>query len=193
MALVASFFMTGCFFDVPLTEISSRNINTRLLGVYQYIETPKEEGGEAITHRVAVIPKDENRYRIFYRNESKKPVRVEEWEGWISIVDGTEYLSIKNVTAGSPLFGKYTFLEFKWGYPYRVEIRFPNLDGYVMENSYQMRQAMRAQLKANALFPFAGSGWDGIARIFWDRTTDDPMVMIPEEFEKGPLHPFPNM
>ena len=112
LALLAllSLSLGGCLFDHPLTEYSSTNLDTRLLGVFEFKEAEKPKPNQpptppgvdnSIIHRMAVLPLSANRYMIYYRDFSKKPAKVDKFIGWISRVDTNYYISFQDITEGS--------------------------------------------------------------------------------------------
>lgn len=182
----------GCLFDNPLTGWSSTNIDTRLLGVFEFKEGVKNKrdaaGGadEAIIHRVAVLPQDANRYVIYYRDFSKKPAKVWKFVGWISRVDSRYYLTFRDETEGSETFGKYGFVGFSWEFPGNILTFTPDMKDVAANASpYRLRAEMRKKLKAGTLFPYEQTWWKKIARAWWDPLKKTGQTEIPPEFEKG--------
>jgi hypothetical protein len=184
----------GCLFDKPLTEISSTNIDSRLLGVFEFREKEKGEQrrGEAddeknvTIHRVAVLPADANRYTIYYRDFSKKPAQVSKYTGWISRVDDRYYLTFRDETEGSKTFGKYGFFGFSWQFPGDFLLYTPDMSNVETgASSYVQRVAVRKKLKAGALFPYEPTSWRKIARVWWNPLVKGEQTAIPPEFETG--------
>ncbi|MGH8048149.1 MAG: hypothetical protein ACREKL_12975 [Chthoniobacterales bacterium] len=189
----------GCLFDNPLTGWSSTNIDTRLLGVFEFKEAdpnaPKNPPppdptkpvvDTSIIHRVAVLPLDANRYVIYYRDFSKKPKQVWKFTGWISRVDARYYLTVRDDTEGSKTFGKYGFFRFDWEFPGNFLLYAPEMkDVDATASSYHLRTAVRKKLKEGTLFPFEATWWRKIARVWWDPTGAEAGASIPPEFEKG--------
>ncbi len=208
---VAVLLLTGCLFDTPITSNASTNIDTRLLGVFEYKQLVDRDATETvevieivdgeeviqvveppmIIHRVAILPRDEDTYWIYYRNFGQTPAKVLRFIGWISRVDGDYYLSFQDDTAGSQAFGKFAFAKAEWIYPGNFAVSSPNMQG--MENAatpYEMRRALRARLKEDTLFPYEPTPWNKIARVYWDRKAENPTVAIPKEFEEGTTEEF---
>ena len=188
----------GCLFDHPLTGFSSTNIDTRLLGVFEFKQADpnapknppppdptKPVEDHSIIHRVAVLPLGANEYIIYYRDFSKKPAKVWRFIGWISRVDSRYYLSFQDDTEGSKTFGKYGFFSFEWEYPGDILLYAPDLKGKEAASSYQLRVAVRKGLKAGNLFPYEATYWKKIARAWWDPAGAREGTSIPPEFEKG--------
>jgi hypothetical protein len=202
LLVLLSLGMGGCLFDHPLTEMSSTNIDTRLLGVFEFSEvkpakTPAgqlENENHPIIHRVAVLPLDNSRYIIYYRDFSKKPAQVLKYIGWISRVDNSYYLTFLDQTEGSGTFGKYGFFYFQWLFPGDFRLFAPNLkDVDTASSSYKLRAAVRKALKAGTLFPYEATAWRKIARIWWDPEGAATGTTIPPEFEKGTTRDHPGL
>jgi hypothetical protein len=194
----------GCLFDHPLTEVSSTNIDTRLLGVFEFKEGTKNrkeaaavakkrgarsEDNEVEIHRVAILPFSDSRYVIYYRDFSKKPAQTSKFIGWISRVDSSYYLTFRDETPGSPTFGKYGFFKFEWEYPGNFLLYAPDMKDLEHASSYQMRVGVRKRLKAGVLFPYEATYWQKIARV-WGTPKDFNLRVgepdaLPPEFENG--------
>ncbi|HEY8904284.1 MAG TPA: hypothetical protein VIM48_11270 [Chthoniobacterales bacterium] len=195
----------GCLFDHPLTGVSSANIDTRLLGVFEFHEaekgatpTPTPPPGtdlsklpdHSIIHRVAVLPygslaNGTCRYVIYYRNFSKKPAQTLKFLGWISRVDSRYYLTIQDITEGSPTFGKYGFIAYVWEFPGNFRVYAPDMTGFESATSFQLRQAVRKKLKSDSLFPYKATYWEKIGRTWWDSKGAMDGSAIPREFYDG--------
>ncbi len=205
LALLAllSLSLGGCLFDHPLTGISSTNIDTRLLGVFEFKDAAKvdpkkpadttssPEIDDSIISRVAVLPLAPNRYVIYYRDFGKKPAKVDKFIGWISRVDSNYYLAFRDDTEGSNTFGQYGFFRFEWEFPGNILLYAPDLKDLEHASSYQLRAAVRKQLKAGTLFPYAATYWKKIARVWWDPAGAESGTSIPKEFEHGTLREDP--
>jgi len=194
----------GCLFDNPLTGWSSTNIDTRLLGVFEFKEgvkkdkrAPKKTGDDdedSIIHRVAVLPQDANRYVIYYRDFSKKPAKVWKFVGWISRVDERYYLTFRDETEGSETYGKYGFVGFSWVFPGNIQMYSPDMkDVDPASSPYRLRVALRKKLKAGTLFPYEPTWWKKIARAWWDPLLKTGQTEIPPEFETGTKREDPGL
>jgi len=198
----------GCLFDHPLTGFSSTNIDTRLLGVFEYKEAPPSDPKKptptptpspdavdhSIIHRLAVLPLGANRYQIYYRDFSKKPAQVDKFVGWISRVDSQYYVTFQDQTEGSPTFGKYGFFRFQWQFPGDFTLYAPDLkDLAATTSSFQLRQEVRKRLKAGTLFPYTATFWKKIARVWWDTAGAKNGTSIPKEFENGTTRDDPGL
>lgn len=186
----------GCLFDHPLTGFSSTNIDTRLLGVFEFKEaqkvdpkkpapTPVPGVDNSIIHRMAVLPLDANRYVIYYRDFSKKPAKVDKFIGWISRVDSRYYITFQDVTEGSGTFGKYGFFAFEWEFPGNILLYAPDLKDFDQASSFKLRTEVRKKVKAGTLFPYTPTYWQKIARVWWNPLQPKVEPVIPKEFEDG--------
>lgn len=193
--------MGGCLFDHPLTGVSSTNLDTRLLGVFEFQENkaasdkkPDDAAKKTITHRAAVLPLDNSRYVIYYRDFSKKPAKVLKYIGWISRVDSTYYLTYRDENEGSATYGKYGFFLFLWEYPGDIRILTPDMQGIDPAiSSFKLRNEVRKRLKAGTLFPYESTLWNKIARIWWDPKGAASGTSIPPEFENGTTRENPGL
>ncbi len=202
-ALAASLLaLGGCLYDTPITANASTNIDTRLLGVFEYkeripnaeLEDDTDEASKFKIHRAAIIPRDEDTYWIYYKNFSESPAKVLRFIGWISRVDGDYYLSMQDDTVDSPALGKFAFVKFDWSFPGNFTISAPNMQGVeTVETPEEMRRALRARLADDTLFPYEPTPWDKIARVYWDRKAENPTIEIPREFEEGATENFPGL
>jgi hypothetical protein len=198
----------GCLFDEPLTSptaLTSPNIDTRFLGVFEFRSAPKPKRGDPAPkpeakpgdndeiQRVAVLPLGPNKYVIYHRDFSKKSSKTTKFIGWISRVDSSYYLSFQDVTDGSPTFGKYGFFRYDWEFPGNFLLYAPDMSGSEHENSFGMRRALRAKLKAGTAFPFAATYWKKIARVWWDPAGAEAGTTIPPEFETGTTRENPGL
>ncbi len=200
LAATALVSLSGCLTDFPLTSTASTNIDTRLLGVFEYDQKPNRRRGEAladdekkVTQRVAVLPRNGDEYLVYHRDFDKKPARTTVFVGWISRVDNDYYLTLEDVTDDSPTRGKFTFLRYEWRWPGNFIVYAPDLKELENVSSYEMRQAVRARLKDDTMFPFEGTYWTKIARVWWDPEAENPAATIPPEFEKGTKRNFPGL
>ncbi|MGC1481398.1 MAG: hypothetical protein WA771_12900 [Chthoniobacterales bacterium] len=193
---LTSVSVSGCLYDVPLTIEASTNIDTRLLGVFEYEETvlppadapplgPDDEA-EIVIHRAAVIPRGPDTYWIFYRNFGQTPAKTLRFIGWISRVDDVDYLTLMDDTEGSDKIGKFSFVKFDWNFPGNFSISSPNMQG--LESGVtpmEMREGVRARLAEGTLFPYQPTPWKKIARVYLDKNAEDAALTIPKEFELG--------
>ena len=185
--MAAVFLLSGCLFEHPLTPYSSTNLDTRLLGVFQYNETVRTQvdGAEVVSrrvHRVAVVRQDASRYTILYKNVTDAPKKILRFTGWISRVDTNYYLTFRDDDESSKTFGKFGFVRFAWTWPSSIVLTTPAIEPGSVASSFALRQTVRAMLKEDTLFPFEPTLWERIARVWWDIDSDDPTANIPAEF-----------
>jgi len=190
--------LSGCLFDSPLTTTASTNLDTRLLGVFEYVEdSTREVNGESVTvtkiHRVASLPKNEDEYTIYYRVSGDGPTKTAQFTGWISRVKEQYYLNVRDDTPGSPTIGKFAFAEFEWIWPADIRTTSLDLKGLETATPFQLREAVRQKLKDGTLTPYEGTRWTRIARIYWDPKNPDPVTTIPSAFENGTTLPYPGL
>ncbi len=194
LMIVLPLCLGGCLFDHPLTGLSSTNIDTRLLGVFEFKEADKNKlakkpvdpaDDHSIIHRVAVLPLGANRYVIYYRDFSKKPAKVDKYIGWISRVGSSYYLTFQDDTEGSSTFGKYGFFGFEWEFPGNISLYAPDLNGLESASSYRLRAEVRKKRKTGTLFPYEATYWKKIARVWQDPIGAEAGTSIPKEFETG--------
>lgn len=205
----------GCLFDQPLTSptsLTTPNIDSRLLGVFEFREgsqekpkpapspdpdakpTPSPTPDNVNVQRLAVLPLGPNQYVIYYRDFSKKPAQTLKFTGWLSRVDATNYLSFRDDTEGSATFGKYGFFRFEWEFPGNFLLYAPDMkDSEAAKSPFEMRRALRAKLKAGTAFPYQATYWRKIARIWWDPKGAEAGTTIPPEFEKGTTREDPGL
>ncbi len=201
LLLTAILPTTGCLFDAPLTSEASTNIDTRLLGVFEYREqpplienAPPEEQPPLIIHRVAVIPRSPDTYWIFYRNFGQPSAKTLRFIGWISRVDQDYYLSMQDDTVGLSTFGKFAFVKFDWNFPGNFAISSPNMQGLeTVATPFEMREGVRSRLAEGTLFPYEATPWDKIARVYWDPKAENFEATLPKEFLEGTTRKQPGL
>ena len=95
--LLLSTLLTGCFFERPLTSGPSKDINSWLLGVWEGTDS------KGRNYRARIVPMTGDRYYVSFRSLGRKkaPRGAWEFEGWISRVSYSRFLSLKcAVTSG---------------------------------------------------------------------------------------------
>lgn len=200
----------GCLFDHPLTSpenVTSPNLDSRFCGVFEFREAKDKKRSRPVMgdtgsfkpeeynlHRLAVLPLSPARYVIYYRDFSKKPARTLKFRGWISRVDNGYYFSFQDETEGATSQGKYGFFRFVWTYPGDFLLYAPDANLFAgARSSYEMRKILRAGLRNDTAFPYEGTYWKKIARIWWDPAAAETGTSIPAEFEKGTTLPKPGL
>lgn len=185
--LTAVLLLSGCLYEFPLTPYPSTNIDTRLLGVFQYNETVRAVVNEVEVqtireHKVAIVRQDVSRYTILYKNVTDAPNKVLRFTGWISRVDTNYYLTFRDDDPDSKTFGKFGFVRYDWTWPSSMVITAPSIDPAAVTSSFALRKLVRRSLKDESLFPFESTLWERTARVWWDLKSDDPTANIPKEF-----------
>jgi len=185
--MAAVLLLSGCLFEHPLTPYPSTNLDTRLLGIFQYNETVRAQvdGAEVVSqrvHRVAVVRQDDSKYTILYKNVTDAPGKILRFTGWISRVDTNYYLTFRDDDDSSKTFGKFGFVRYDWTWPSSIVISTPAIEPESVVSPFALRQMVRGMLKEGTLFPFESTLWEQIARVWWDINSDDPTANIPAEF-----------
>lgn len=176
--LGALVFLTGCGFENPLTGWPSKDLNTWLLGVWEH----KNEKGESF--RATVTPKTGDRYWVTVQKLGKagKPARSMSFEGYISRVGRSNFLTLKCLEGGQEIAeGQYAFVHYQVLDQNGVRIRVPGLEAGPSATGYQLRKEIRAKVKAGTLYPDIGTDWRRISEVYWS-TGDEPQPMQPLRF-----------
>lgn len=184
MALVLlTGLLTGCFFEHPLTERPSKDINTWLLGVWEH-KDPKT----GRTYRAAFLPLTGDRYTVWVRELGKRPKDTKEWqfEGWISRVGNSQFLTLRcDQSGGKVPVGAYVFAHYTVISQNDVAIRQLQLDVAPETDSFHLRKEVRQKLKDKALYPNPPTLWTRISEVYWQEGGD------PLSQPRTPLN-FPN-
>lgn len=169
--LLLTVFLAGCKFDNPLTSGPTKELNTWLLGAW---ETKNSDGD--IT-RVTVIPMNGDRYNIWYRTPGKgKKVKVYNFEGWISRVGRSQFLSLKCISSpGDIPEGKFTFVHYQVIDQLHVLTRGLQLDAPNDASSFELRKEVRAKLKEKTLYSGETTSWTRVNDVYWDDNSEDPI------------------
>lgn len=164
--LLFSVLLAGCYFDHPLTGWPSKDINTWLLGVWEY----KDEKGKVYQAQLTPITSD--RYAVSFRALGKTPRDTKLWtfEGWTSRVGNSVFLNFKCLTtAGEIPVGAYTFAHYQVIGQNEVIIRPLQLEAASDASPYHLRSQIRRQLKEKTLLPTNGTAWKRVSEIYWNR------------------------
>jgi len=157
--------LTGCFFEHPLTSGPSKDINSWLLGVWESTDS------KGRTYRARVVPITGDRYYVSFRagGRKKAPRGVWDFEGWVSRVSYSRFLSLKcAVTSGEIPEGAYVFVNYQVIDQNTVVTRPLELDSSPEATSQQIREEVRQRLKENSLMPDEGLKWKRTSEIYWD-------------------------
>jgi len=172
---------TGCQkYLNPLTDKPTKDINTWLLGVWEY----KNDAGKI--YQVGVLPISGARYSIWC--QQKDTSKSVEYEAWISRVGDSKFLTMKSVkgTKDTPE-GTFSFLHYQVIDQVQVILRGLQLDSPDDASSKDLRKEVRTKLKARTLLPEVGTTWTRISDVYWP-SQDDPAgpPLIPTRFPQGP-------
>jgi hypothetical protein len=162
--------LTGCFF--------AKDINSWLLGVW---ETTDSKGR---TYRARVVPITSDRYYVSFQTGRKKaPRRVWEFEGWISRVAYSRFLSLKcAVTSGEVPEGAYVFVNYQVIDQNTVITRRLELGSPPEATSQQIREEVRQRLRDNTLMPDEGLKWKRTSEVYWDPNYTEEQPFQPLRF-----------
>lgn len=164
--LLFTVLLAGCYFDHPLTGSPSKDLNSWLLGVWEY----KDDKGKV--YHVQMAPLTASRYAVTFRALGKTPRDTKLWtfEGWTSRVGNSLFLSLKCLsTSGDIPEGAYTFVHYQVIGQNEVIIRPLQLDMPPDSSSYQLRVQIRRQLKEKSLLPVQGAAWKRISEVYWQK------------------------
>jgi hypothetical protein len=162
--LLLTVLLAGCYFDQPLTSTPSSDINTWLLGVWEY----KDDKGR--TYRAAVVPLADDRYTVWFRKLGRKKSETKEWqfEAWPSRVGNSTFLTLRcDQSDGEIPVGSHVFVHTQVLDQVQVIIRPLQIDAGPESTSYEIRQDVRRKLKDRSLLPQQGTTWKRIAEAYW--------------------------
>jgi hypothetical protein len=156
--------LTGCFFEHPLTSGPSKDVNSWLLGVWESTDA------KGRTYRARVVPITSDRYYVSFRTPGKRTGgKVWEFEGWISRVAYSRFLSLKcAVTSGEIPEGAYVFVNYQVINQNIVVTRRLELGSPPEATSQQIREEVRQRLRDNSLMPDEGLKWIRTSEVYWD-------------------------
>ena len=150
-SLLAVLLLSGCLYDNPPSGPSS-SIDTWLVGQWE----AKDTTGHEFT--AVMAPASSSHYRLSISRQGSAP---QEFDGWISRVDGFSILTLKLLNEGSS-FGKYAFYHYELLSPgapspggigtTRIRLSELQLDETCRSlDSYKLRAAIRQGLKEGTL------------------------------------------
>lgn len=171
-------FLVGCQFENPLTSHPSKDLNTWLLGVWEY----KDDKG--IVHKATVTPKTGDRYWVNVQKLGKRnsPTKVYVFEAWISRVGNSSFLTLRALEIpGDIPTDTYAFVHYQVLDQNHVRIRVPQLGSDPSASSYELRKEIRFRLKDGSLYSDAGADWSKISEVYWS-TGDEPQPFQPLRF-----------
>jgi hypothetical protein len=176
--------LTGCFFEHPLTGGPSKDINSWLLGVWEGTDS------KGRTYSVRVVPITSDRYYVSFRSAGRKkaPRGGWEFEGWISRVAYSRFLSLKcAVTSGEIPEGAYIFVNYQVIDQNTVITRRLELDSPPEATGRQIREEVRQRLREHSLMPDEGVKWRRTSEVYWDPNYTEEQPFQPLRFPT----PFP--
>ena len=143
--------LSGCLYDYPPSG-PSQSIDTWLVGQW----AAKDKAGHEFT--AVMAPASSSHYRLTL---DRKGVSSQEFDGWISRVDGFSILTLKSLSGGSDA-GKYSLYHYELLSPgapplggigaTRIRISELQLDESCRGlDSYRLRAAIRQALKDGTL------------------------------------------
>ena len=171
--------LTGCFFDNPLTGQPSKDINTWLLGGWEY----KDETGKAF--RATVLPLTGSRYTVWFHAPGKTAKQARHWqfEAWISRVGASSFLTLECRKSGGEVpVDAFVFAHYQVIDQNHVIMRPLQLDSTPEITSYQLRTEVRRKLKDQSLLPATGTLWTRISEVYWQPGSDAEQPFQPLRF-----------
>jgi len=171
--LLVAVLLSGCFFDHPLTG-PSKDINTWLLGVWEHTDDKGK------LERVRVTPLTGSKYAVVYLLPGNNKRETKEWrfEGWISHVGDSRYLTLKCVeSAGQVPVGAYVFTHYQVVNQYTVILRTLQLEAATDASSFDLRKEVRKKQKDNSLLVETGIVWTRVSEVYWNK--EDPYAPQP--------------
>lgn len=164
LLLLFTLALSGCFFDQPLTDRPSKDINTWLLGVWQ---TQDDKGK---THQATILPLTGSRYTVRYEilGTSKKDTKQWFFEAWISRVGSATFLNLQcQESAGQVPTGANVFLHYTVVAQNTIVTRKLQLDSPQSATSMELRKEIRQKLKDKTLFPPDVQVWRRTSEVYW--------------------------
>ena len=171
----------GCYFEHPLTESPSKDINTWLLGEWEHTDA------KGRVYRAGVVPLTGDRYAVWFRGPGRKrQARHWEFDAWISRVGPASFLTLKcNASAGEVPEGGYVFAHYQVVDQNTVNIRPLELDAARESSSKSLRAQVRRQLKDKTLLPQASLTWRRVSEGYWDPGYTGEQPYQPLRFPSG--------
>jgi hypothetical protein len=151
-------------FRHPLTGGPFKDVNSWLLGVWEH----KDARAGCIAQGSSLS--QGTLFRGFQSGGRKaRDKKVWEFEGWISRVAYTRFLSLKcNVSSGEVPEGGFVFVNYQVIDQNTVIIRPLQLDSPPETLSYDLRAEVRRRLKEGSLMPVEGATWKRVSEVYWE-------------------------
>jgi len=164
-------FCGGCYFENPLTERPSKDINTWLLGVWEHKEADKQVSSV----RVTPLTGDRFSVQASIAGTSPKAAKKYKFEGWISHVEDTSFLTLRcqqspgDIPAGACIFVHTQLLDQN-----NVRVRWLQLDLPASASGFALRKEVRLRLKARSLYDAEkSSDWKRVEEVIWSKDGAD--------------------
>ncbi len=177
--LLLSVLLTGCFFENPLTDNSSQDNNTWLLGVWEHTDDKGKN------YSLAMMPLEADRYTVYFRELGKRKADTKEWqfEAWTSRVGNSAFLTLKCLkSAGTIPVDGYLFVHTQVLDQTHVIVRPLQLDAGPQTTSFELREEVRRKLKERSLLPEQGATWNRVAEVYWEPGNEGEGSFTPVRF-----------
>ena len=185
-ALFIVLTLAGCYFDHPLTDRPSKDMNTWLLGVWE----SKDEKGRV--SRVRVTPENADHYSVQLAVTGKNPQDIKRYGflAWPSRVGDTLFLNLRCLTSpGDIPVGSFVFSQIQLLDQNDMRTHGLNLDSQPSASSYDLRKEIRSKIKDRSIYEGAPSVvWTRVEDVFWSTNGADPAFppRNPNNFAWGP-------
>ena len=163
--VAAALFCGGCHFENPLTAAPSKNLNTWLLGVWEH----KAKDGQVSSVTVTPLTCDRFSVRASIAGNSPKAAKKYEFEGWISHVGDTSFLTLRcrqspgDIPAGACVFVQAQMLDQN-----NVRVHGLHLESPASATSFELRKEVRQRLKDRSLYDTEkSSNWRRVEEVAW--------------------------
>ena len=168
----AALICAGCHFDNPLTSRPSKDLNTWLLGVWEC----KGKDGKVSSLRVTPIAADRYSFRASIPGKTPKDLKKYEFEGWISHVEDTNYLTLRcQLSPGDIPVGSYVFFHSQLLDQNNVRLRWLQLDVPPSATSRELRNEVRLRSKDRLLYdPSKSTDWKRVEEVVWTKDGETP-------------------
>lgn len=177
--IVAAMFFAGCY-DHPLTSTPSKEINTWLLGVWEYTDKDGE------VSQAIVTPMSHDKYAIqisYYPHNKKrrhsKARQIDQYEAWASRVGDTTFLTLHCIKGSGNLFsmspGNYLPIQIQLLDQNNLRVHGLALESPSSASSYDLRKEVRQKLKTRTLYSEKQTDWKRVAEVFWSTDGRNPV------------------
>ncbi|MEI8310440.1 MAG: hypothetical protein WCH98_06775 [Verrucomicrobiota bacterium] len=179
--------LAGCYFDHPLTDRPSKDMNTWILGGWE----SKDDKGRIVLARVAPMNADHYSVRLAVAGKNSQDIKRYEFQAWPSRVGDTLFLTLRCVTSpGDIPLGSHVFAQVQLLDQNEVRVHGLKLDSSPSASSFELRKEVRAKLKDRSLYEGAPSVvWARVEEVAWTADGADPFfkpTRNPMNFAWGP-------